>query len=91
MKDTLTLKKIIHDKFCKMKLFLNERQIRLFAATEASSKVLPIVKTNFSLKRDPKPPLIFYHFVTTIKISKLLFMQKIKYKFKTISLPKYFG
>ena len=37
MESNLTLKEIIFDKFSKIKLFLNERQIRLFAAVEASS------------------------------------------------------
>jgi len=37
MKDSTTLQESIHAKFCKVKLFLNERQIRLFAATEASN------------------------------------------------------
>jgi hypothetical protein len=37
MENNIALAKSIHNKFCKMKLFLNERQIRLFAATEATS------------------------------------------------------
>jgi len=37
MKNNPTSKAIVRDKFCKIKLFLNERQIRLFAAAEASS------------------------------------------------------
>jgi len=37
MKDSTALQESINARFCKVKLFLNERQIRLFAATEASN------------------------------------------------------